>query len=277
MAKEMVPEFKNYEELEYRDDFMFGVTMQDPSLCHDVLELLMEQPVGELHEPVSQLQIWLTSDGKPIRLDIYTRDAETVYDAEMQNRGKKTIESLQLPKRSRFYQSSIDMDLISKGQSYKRLPESRVLFICTFDPFGLGLPKYSFRERCNEDLELCLKTGTEKIFFNCTYQGNEISEELRNYYNYVMNGNATDDLTGRIECAVRVARKSEQWRSMYMKERALYMDLKEEGQLEVTFRYVSKGWMTSAQAADELHITVEEFENQMKEAGYSIPDATPTA
>ena len=93
----------------------------------------------------------------------------------------------------------------------------------------------------------------------------------------MLNGSATDELTGQIEHAVKVARMSEQWRSMYMKERALYMDLKEEGQLEATFRYVSKGWMTSAQAADELHITVEDFENQMKEAGYSIPDATPTA
>ncbi|MCR4895561.1 MAG: Rpn family recombination-promoting nuclease/putative transposase [Lachnospiraceae bacterium] len=245
MTKEMVPEFKNYEELEYRDDFMFGVTMQDPSLCHDVLELLMEQPVGELHEPVSQLQIWLTSDGKPIRLDIYTRDAETVYDAEMQNQGKKSIESLQLPRRSRFYQSSIDMDLIGKGQSYKRLPESRVLFICTFDPFGLGLPKYSFRERCDEDPGLSLKTGTEKVFFNCSYQGNQISEKLKNYYDYVMNGTATDELTGRIEHAVKVARKSEQWRSMYMKERALYMDLIETG--------ISQGQITLKEAIQALH------------------------
>ena len=45
----------------------------------------------------------------------------------------------------------------------------------------------------------------------------------------MLNGSATDELTGQIEHAVKVARMSEQWRSMYMKERALYMDLIEEG------------------------------------------------
>ncbi len=43
--------FKAYEELEFRDDFMFGRVMADSVLCHDVLECLLQQPVGELSEP----------------------------------------------------------------------------------------------------------------------------------------------------------------------------------------------------------------------------------
>lgn len=31
---------KAFEELEFRDDFMFGCVMQDKELCHDVLECL---------------------------------------------------------------------------------------------------------------------------------------------------------------------------------------------------------------------------------------------
>ncbi|MBP3295870.1 MAG: hypothetical protein J6M27_04745, partial [Lachnospiraceae bacterium] len=41
-----------------------------------------------------------------------------------------------------------------------------------------------------------------------------------------------DDLTRRIETAVQEARKSEKWRSVYMKERALFQELKEEGREE---------------------------------------------
>ncbi len=40
------------------------------------------------------------------------------------------------------------------------------MFICTFDPFGEGAGKYTFRERCEEKTELCLNDGTRKIFFN---------------------------------------------------------------------------------------------------------------
>ena len=38
---------KPYEELEFKDDFMFGKTMEDPVLCHDVIECLLQRPVGE--------------------------------------------------------------------------------------------------------------------------------------------------------------------------------------------------------------------------------------
>ena len=62
-------------------------------------------------------------------------------------------DSLELPKRSRFYQSTMDTDHLSKGKSYRKLPEGKVLFLCTFDPFGLGYAKYSFQNRCEENRE----------------------------------------------------------------------------------------------------------------------------
>ena len=223
---------KQFEELEFRDDFMFDITMRDKELCRDVIERLTGQPVGELTDVQSQKEIRITIDGKPIRLDIYTKDDTTIYDAEMQNLNRKTIDSLALPKRTRFYQSSIDMDFISRGGYFKNLPESRIMFICTFDPFGRGMSKYTFRERCDEDPELMLSDGAEKTFFNCCYEKNDIPEGLRSFYDYVEYGKASDDLTKRIEAAVQQAKKSEKWRSEYMKERALFQELKEEGREE---------------------------------------------
>ena len=41
---------KRYEELEFKDDFMFGKVMEDLELCHDVLECLLGRPVGKLME-----------------------------------------------------------------------------------------------------------------------------------------------------------------------------------------------------------------------------------
>ena len=39
---------KNYEELGFTDYFMFGKVMEDPKLCHDVLECLLQKPVDEI-------------------------------------------------------------------------------------------------------------------------------------------------------------------------------------------------------------------------------------
>ena len=220
--------FKAYEELEFRDDFMFGHVMQDNELCHDVLECLLQRPVGELSEIVSEKELQFTSDGKPIRMDIYTSDSDEVYDAEVQNLNKKTIESLQLPKRTRFYQSSIDGDHLKKNYSYKLLPESTVLFICTFDPFNMGLPVYTFKEICEEENSLYLGDGTAKVFFNCTYRGDKIPEDLGKLFEYVDTGKCGSSLTNRLDEAVIRARNMEMWRSEYMKEMVLIMDAIEE-------------------------------------------------
>ncbi len=223
---------KSYDELEFRDDFMFGKVMQDKELCHDVLECLLQRPIGELKDIQPQREIRYTVDGKPIRLDIYTRDDNAVYDAEMQKLNKKSIASLELPRRTRFYQASIDMDHMNKSQSYRTLPDSTILFICTFDPFGKGLCKYTFRGRCEEDPEIAIDDGAERIFYNCCYEGEDIPEELRKLYDYIETGKSSSNLTERIDNAVEEAKKIEEWRTGYMKEIVLFMDAKEEGREE---------------------------------------------
>ena len=41
---------KRYEELTIADDFMFGKVMEDKELCREVLECLLEKPVGRLED-----------------------------------------------------------------------------------------------------------------------------------------------------------------------------------------------------------------------------------
>ena len=97
MTEKKKSRVKSYDELEFRDDFMFGKTMEDKELCRDVLRCLLQQPVGELQDIVPQREFRYTSDGKPIRLDIYTEDSDMVYDAEMENLNHKTVEWHALP------------------------------------------------------------------------------------------------------------------------------------------------------------------------------------
>lgn len=224
---------KAYDELNFNDDFMFGKTMEDPKLCRDVIECLLQRPVGELSPTQTQKEYKYTVDGKPIRLDVYNKDSfGTIYDTEMQNLNHKKVEDLQLPKRTRFYQSSIDIDCLDKTGLYKDLPDSNILFICTFDPFECGLAQYTFRPRCDEDTELVLKSGTEWHYYNCTYKGDKIPEGLRDLYEYIRTGRPDNELTERIHSAVIKGRKNKEWRSAYMKEMVLLMDAREEGRAE---------------------------------------------
>ena len=236
---------KCYEELRFTDDFMFGKVMEDKELCRDVLECLLGQPVGELQDVRTEREFRYTSDGKPIRLDVYTKDRDTIYDAEMQNLNHRSVESLELAKRSRFYQSMMDTDFLQKGNSYRKLPEGKILFLCTFDPFGEGCAKYVFENRCEEKTGLMLRDGTVKIFYNCTCAGENLPETLRALYEYIMTGTKSDRLTGRIETAVDRARRNEKWRSEYMKELLhdddVRMDARAEGREEGLAQGIEQG------------------------------------
>ncbi len=220
---------KQYEELSFRDDFMFGKVMQDLGLCKDVIECLLGRSIGELAEAQSQKEFKFTKDGKSIRLDVFNRDSlGEIFDTEMQNLNHKSIEHLDLPRRSRFYQSSIDIDFMEKNMSYKSLPDSNVLFICTFDPFGDGLCQYTFGEICKETGKM-LEDGTAKIFYNCTYTGVDIPKELAQLYDYIETGNTTNPLTQRINSAVEKGRRNEIWRTEYMHFERILMDARDEG------------------------------------------------
>ena len=223
---------KNYEELKLSDDFMFGKVMEDGTLCREVLECLLGKPVGELTEMQPQREYRYAVDGKPIRLDIYTGDGETVYDAEMQNLNHKKPEDYDLPRRSRFYQAAMDTDHLKKNQSYRSLPETNILFICTFDPFRKGLPRYTFRNKCEEMPELALQDHAVKYFFNCTCQSEGVPDGIQALYRYIMTGEPLDELTGKLHKAVEAGRRNEKWRSEYMKELLHDDDMREEGRAE---------------------------------------------
>ena len=181
-----------------------------------------------------------------------------MYDAEMQNQNHQPVEKLELPKRSRFYQSTMDTDHLSKGKSYRELPEGRVLFLCTFDPFGRGYAKYSFQNLCKEDRELYLKDGTEKIFYNCVSSAEEVPEHLKELYDYIKTGRAESALTRKIEEAVGRALRNEAWRSEYMKELLHDDDVREEGRAEGEVR-------GTIRVCKEFGLSFEETANRIRE------------
>jgi predicted transposase/invertase (TIGR01784 family) len=148
---------------------------------------ILEIEIEKIEMVQEQKTINLLLESKGIRLDVYVKDENnTIYNVEMQ-RGKHK----NLPKRLRYYQGSIDLDLISKGEDYKKLAKSYIIFICIFDLFGKGRHKYTFKNACLEDNSIILNDDAQIIILNTKGILKDLNEELLEFLEYVED--STDD------------------------------------------------------------------------------------
>ena len=86
---------------------------------------------------------------------MYVKDEkQTRYNVEMQVEKKPA-----LGKRSRYYQSQMDMEMLLSGEDYAELPNTYVIFICDFDPLGEGKYRYTLRMKCEESAEVKFVDG----------------------------------------------------------------------------------------------------------------------
>ena len=214
---------KPVEELSFTDDFMFGTVMKNRMICKGVIERLLHIKVGKIEYPSLQKTIAPFYESKGIRLDVYVSDPDRIFDIEIQ-----TSIPLSLPKRTRYYQSLMDVDNLLRGQSYAELKESYVIFICTQDPFGKGLPVYTFRNLCSEDGTLFLDDKSYKVFYNVGAYGKEGEPELSALLEYLCERRATSGFTQHIDELVEKAKRNEKFRSWYMSLNIHEDDLRRE-------------------------------------------------
>lgn len=175
--------YKTIHELNLEDDFLFAKVMSDKEICRKVLEKILGISIKKIEMPTTQKTIDILFEGKGIRLDVYVNDDEgTVYNVEMQH-GRRDG----LPKRTRYYQGNIDLDLISSGEDYRKLKKSYVIFICCFDPFQERRHIYTFENLCRENPSLSLGDETIKIFLNTKGIMQDVDEEMLEFLSYVEN------------------------------------------------------------------------------------------
>ncbi len=130
----------------------------------------------------------------------------------------------------------IDLNTIEKGENYKKLKESYVIFICTFDPFHQGKAQYTFENYCIEDKELKLDDGAKKIFFNAKDYINAENEELREFLKYVNGEKSDNPFVREVEDRVAQVKASKEWRLEYvtllMREQEIWEEAEEKGREE---------------------------------------------
>lgn len=174
-------EKRKLKELTIKDNFMFGAVMSDEDNCRKLLELVLGMPIERVTVS-KEKSIVYHPEYKGIRLDVYAEDENhTHYNVEMQ-----VVKKQKLEKRTRYYHSQIDMELLAGGEEYAKLPDTYVIFICDFDPFGQGKYRYTFQNVCMEDKEMRLKDGSISVFLNtCGKNREDISEPLARFLDFV--------------------------------------------------------------------------------------------
>ena len=215
---------KPVEELKFTDDFMFCRVMQNPDLCKGVIERLLGIKVDKIEYPELQKEIRPYYSAHGVRMDVYVKDSDRIFDIEMQ-----TSVPDDLPRRMRYYQSMIDIDTLMKGSEYETLKESYVIFLCTKDPFGVGLPVYSFSTVCKEKKDFALNDGINKLFFNASAFASEKNLEIKGFLGYLCSGKPSDTFTEDIEQRVERLKINEIFRSDYMMDAMPLHDARKAG------------------------------------------------
>ena len=184
---------KPWRELTIRDNYLFQKLMQNNVLCKAFIEKLLHIKITKLTYSDIEKSLTVKYYSKSIRLDVYVEtDTGEMINIEMQS--YDTTED-ELARRTRYYQSIMDINDLEKGKAYEELSNSYIIFICSFDPFGADLRQYTFHNRCEERPDLTLKDGATRIFLNAKGTTGEIDPEIADFLAYVNGAPAKGQLT----------------------------------------------------------------------------------
>jgi len=207
---------KAFDLLTIKDSFMFYAAMMDPEQCRKLLELVLGMEVEEVTVRREEVLIWHPKY-HGVRLDVLAKEKgkQRRFNVEMQVESEQGLE-----KRTRYYHSQLDSDALLTGKSYEELPDTYVIFICDFDPFGDNLYRYHFEMACMENGTL-LKDGAHTIFLSTKGKNKEsVPKELVNFLEYVADpANAVmsnDSFVKSLDAQVAGIKLDREWRSEYM-------------------------------------------------------------
>ena len=225
---------KQLKDLTIKHNFMFGAVMCDEKNCKGLLERVLQIPIERV-EVSKEKSILYHPVYKGVRLDIYAKDEHnTHYDIEMQALRKPAIE-----KRCRYYHSQMDMEFLFSGEDYDRLPNSYVIFVCDFDPFGKGKYCYTFENRCLEDETLVLKDGSKSIFLSTKGKNDdEVPETLVKFLHFVSadpeesENDFQDEFVAELQRSVRHVKESREMEERFMLFQELLKEERAEGRAE---------------------------------------------
>ena len=182
------------------------------------------------------------------------QDSTRVFDIEIQN-----ILDEDLPTRTRYYQSMMDIDLLLKGKKYSELKESFVIFVCKDDFFKENLPCYTFSNLCHEKLTLELGDKTHKIIFNASAFANEKDIERKSLLEYIKSKKSTSTFTKMIDQIVETTKQNQTFRGDYMAWGLAEQDAEKRGYKAGVADGVEQKAIETAKKALSMKLSIEQI------------------
>ena len=195
-----------------------------------ILKLLFNKDFRNLKVIAQKSYRGLNTDLRGARLDVYVESDDSaeidasedvsIYDLEPDKNDKaKYIAAF--PQRIRFYHAIIDSRSLKSGEDFGKLKRVYVIFICNYDPFGYDRVKYTIRNMCVEEPEMPYDDGAQTtVLYTKGTKGDDISEELRQFLNYMENTtqtNAVNDTLKDIQKMVDIVKRDGEVLLSYMK------------------------------------------------------------
>ena len=209
----IIPEHKKWENLTLSNDFIFCRVMRVKELCRGLIEVLLNVKIKEINYIEDQKTINVDHETKGVKLDIVLEGDDKIYNIEMQTRETKEI-----PRRIRYCESLIDINSLEKGNSYRNLKDTIIIFICNFDMFKKNLPRYDFKTYCTQDKTIELDKGITEIFFNTKAYGNATDENLKAFLKFLEDSKneKNNEFVGKLENMVMKIKNNRKEEKDYM-------------------------------------------------------------
>ena len=274
----MQNERKKLEELNLLDDFLFNAMMTYPEMgekfTRKILKLLFNKEFRNLKVIAQKSYGGLNTDLRGARLDVYVESDDSaeidasedvsIYDLEPDKNDRAKYVAA-FPQRIRFYHAIIDSRSLKSGEDFGKLKRVYVIFICNYDPFGYDRVKYTIRNMCVEEPEMPYDDGAQTtVLYTKGTKGDDISEELRQFLNYMENTtqtNAVNDTLKDIQKMVDIVKRDGEVSLSYMKGFERDTIMYEKGQ-----EAERKNTERERQRADSAEKARDEAENVRDEA-----------
>ncbi len=210
-------------DLTIKDWPMFDRVVRDPHVCAMMLETILGIEVGRIEYIDDEHSEKPSLYGRGVRMDVFVKSGNKVYDIEMQTTKKHSI-----TRRMRYYQATMDTAALKEGEDFDHLPESYIIFICDHDPFDKGFPRYTLRHKCEEAVDLKLDDGICWMTLNAPAWDKAHDESLSCLLRYIHTGRAEGDLAITLDEQVRLANTEEEWKEQAMGFMTMEMDQRVE-------------------------------------------------
>jgi len=187
-------EIKPYEQLDITSNFMFAKVFSNKDVAKDFLQDILKITIDKI-SVIPEATTQEDPFHKSVRFDVLVREelSDTpdtpeseanhhtgrYFDIEMQ-----MVDTGELPKRARYYQSMCDLDAMAKGANYEELREQYIIFLCPDDIFGKGLSIYRFQNREETSPNILLGDLCYKNFYIFNKYANIKDEATREYMEY---------------------------------------------------------------------------------------------